>query len=178
MQQQEPRSDLGSDVPCPEVTQAGNVAVHSYRDSIFIARSPEVVFALVSDITRMGEWSPVCTGCWWDEGDGMRVGAWFTGRNEIPGRTWETRSQVVAAEPNREFAFTVGGTYVRWGYSLTLVEGGTFLEESWELLVEGLAMFATRFGADAPHEIDIRMAAAHHGIPVTLAAIKAAAESS
>ena len=152
--------------------------MHSFRDSIFIARTPEVVFALVSDITRMGEWSPICTGCWWDENDELRVGSWFTGRNEVPDRTWETRSQVVAASPSREFAFIVGGTYVRWGYSLTPVEGGTFLEESWDWLAEGLAMFATRFGADAPNQVAARIAAAHHGIPKTLAAIKDAAESS
>ena len=24
---------------------------------------------MVSDVTRMGEWSPVCKACWWDEGD-------------------------------------------------------------------------------------------------------------
>lgn len=54
---------------------------------------------MVSDVTRMGEWSPVCRACWWDEGAGPRVGAWFTGRNELPERTWETRSVMVAAEP-------------------------------------------------------------------------------
>ena len=53
---------------------------------------------MVSDVTRMGEWSPVCKACWWDDGDSPRVGAWFTGRNELPERTWETRSEVVAAE--------------------------------------------------------------------------------
>ena len=33
----------------------------------------------------MGEWSPICRACWWDEGGGPQVGAWFTGRNETPG---------------------------------------------------------------------------------------------
>ena len=37
------------------------------------------------------------------------MGAWFTGRNEVPGRTWETRSKVVAADRGREFAWVVGG---------------------------------------------------------------------
>jgi ribosome-associated toxin RatA of RatAB toxin-antitoxin module len=59
----------------------------SFRSSIVVARAPEVLYDMVSDITRMGEWSPVCTAGWWDEGDGPRVGAWFTGHNETPERT-------------------------------------------------------------------------------------------
>jgi len=61
-----------------------------YSESIVVARSPEALYDMVSDVTRMGEFSPVCTACWWDDADGPRAGAWFTGRNEVPGRTWET----------------------------------------------------------------------------------------
>ena len=82
----------------------------SYSESIVVRRSTETLYDMVSDVTRMGEWSPVCKACWWDEGDGPRDGAWFTGRNELPERTWETRSQVVAAEPGREFARSPGAS--------------------------------------------------------------------
>jgi len=149
----------------------------SYAESIVIARSPEALYALVTDVTRMGQWSPVCTACWWDDGAGPRVGAWFTGRNEQPGRTWETRSQVVVAEPGREFAFMVGGDRVRWGYTFAPVGGGTRLTESWEFLPAGIALFHERYGAQAEAQIARRTQDAHSGIPVTLAAIKQAAES-
>jgi hypothetical protein len=119
----------------------------------------------------------VCRACWWDEGDESRVGAWFTGRNETPERTWETRSQVVAAERGVEFAFVVGGTWIRWGYRFADVEGGTLVSESWDFLPDGLARFAERFGDDAPAQIEDRRRAAHDGIPQTLAAIKRVAES-
>ena len=33
-----------------------------------IAASPEVVYDLVADITRMGEWSPECYQCTWSKG--------------------------------------------------------------------------------------------------------------
>ena len=75
--------------------------------TIHVSVPPDDLYEMVSDVTRMGEWSPVCRECWWDEGAGPHVGAWFTGRNETPERTWETRSQVVAAEPGRRFG--VGG---------------------------------------------------------------------
>jgi len=149
----------------------------SYSESIVIARSPEALYALVSDVTRMGEWSPVCQACWWDDGAGPQVGAWFTGRNVQPDRTWETRSEVVSAEPGREFAFVVGGSYVRWGYTFTPVDGGTRLTESWEFLPAGIARFEERYGAQAQAQIARRTQDAHSGIPVTLAAIKQAAES-
>jgi ribosome-associated toxin RatA of RatAB toxin-antitoxin module len=92
-----------------------------HSDSLVIARSGDELYDMVSDVTRMGEWSPVCKACWWDVGDSARVGAWFTGRNELPERTWETRSEVVAADQGREFAFVVGGALTRWGYTFTPV---------------------------------------------------------
>lgn len=142
-----------------------------------IARSPEDLYEMVSNVTRMGEWSPICKACWWDDGDGPREGAWFTGRNETPARTWETRSQVVAASPGREFAFVVGGAWVRWGYTFEPVDGGTCLIESWHFLPEGIERFHARFGDDAQAQIEERTAAAHRSIPETLAAIKKAAEA-
>ncbi len=148
----------------------------THSDSIVVARSPEDLYAMVSDITRMGEWSPICKACWWDEGDGPRVGARFTGRNELPERTWETRSEVVAADPGREFAFVVNGKVVRWGYTFVPVDGGTELTESWEFLPGGFEYFEERFGEDAPAQIADRFEKAKTGIPETLAAIKRAAE--
>ena len=146
-------------------------------DSVVISRSPEDLYDMVSDVTRMGEWSPVCRACWWDDRESARVGAWFTGRNELPERTWETRSEVVAADPGREFAFVVGGTFVRWGYTFAAVDGGTEVTESWEFLPGGAAMFEQRFGADADAQLANRAELARSGIPATLAALKATAEA-
>ena len=146
-------------------------------ESIVISRSPEDLYDMVSDVTRMGEWSPVCKTCWWDEGSGPEVGSWFTGRNELPERTWETRSEVVVADRGQEFAFVVGGKFARWGYTFAPVEGGTDVTESWEFLPDGIAMFKERFGPDAESQIDNRSEAARSGIPATLQAIKQAAEA-
>jgi len=82
------------------------------------------------------------------------VGAWFTGRNEVPGRTWETRSQV------------------------TVADAGTRVTEAWEFLPAGLDRFAERYGDDAPAQIAERTDAARRGIPATLAALKEVAEAS
>jgi len=149
----------------------------THTDSAVIAATPQQLYDLVSDVTRTGEWSPICRECWWDEGDGPRVGAWFTGRNEVPGRTWETRSRVVAADPGERFAFVVGGTFVSWAFTFAAVDGGTEVTESWEFLPAGLDRFAELYGDDAPAQIEDRTRAARAGIPATLAAIAGIVES-
>lgn len=147
-----------------------------FSQSIVVPGSPEGVYDLISDVTRMGAWSPICTACWWDEGQGPQAGSWFTGRNEVPGRTWETRSLVTVADRGREFTFLVGGSLVQWSYTLAAVPEGTELTESWEFLPEGIALFHDRYGDDAENQIAIRTAAAHEGIPLTLKAIRRTAQ--
>lgn len=151
----------------------------TYAESLVIAAPAGALYDMVADVTRMGEWSPFCKACWWDEGvTGAEAGAWFTGRNEAPGRDpWETRSQVVAATPGEEFAFVVGGAWVRWGYTLTPAAGGTEVTESWEVLPAGVTRFEDRFGADAAAQLADRRAAAVFSIAATLAAIKGVAEA-
>jgi hypothetical protein len=148
-----------------------------YEESVVVEAAPEVLFDLVTDIGRTGEWSPVCTGCWWDDpSEAGRVGAWFTGRNELPHRTWETRSKVVMADRPNEFAFMVGDGFVRWGYTFEPTSTGTLLTESWHFLPAGIEMFHQKYGEQAPTEIEERKRTARTGIPATLAAIKRIAE--
>ena len=50
----------------------------THQDTVLVAASPDAVYDLVSDITRTGEWSPVCTSCWWDdEAEAAHVGGPF-----------------------------------------------------------------------------------------------------
>ena len=151
-------------------------------ESIVVEADPATVYAVVSDVTRTGEWSPVCTSAWWEEGGGPEEGSWFGGRNEVPGRTWETRSRVVTADPGREFRWQVGGEYVVWAYLLRAVGAGedtrTELTETWDLNEATEQMFATKYADRAEAELDQRREQARSGIPATLAAIKRIVESS
>ncbi|MDP9115880.1 MAG: SRPBCC family protein [Actinomycetota bacterium] len=153
--------------------------IRSHQESITVDTSADALYGLVSDITRTGSWSPVCTSCWWDdEAEAGQVGAWFTGRNELADRTWQTRSQIAVAERGREFAWIVGGRFVRWGFSIAPTETGATLTESWEFLPAGIAMFEEKFGDEADAQIADRTQQALDGIPQTLAAIKRIAELS
>lgn len=162
----------------PRRCDTNAMAPLKFSESIFISASPEDLYNLVSDITRTGEWSPICTACWWHDDAGPREGAWFSGRNEANGRVWETKSLVVAAQPGEEFAWMVGGSLVWWSYTFEPLDGGTRLTESWEFRPEGIAMFHEKYGSDAQNQIEQRSEAARSGIPATLEAIKKIAESS
>jgi hypothetical protein len=149
-----------------------------YSDSVVVAASPEALYDMVADVTRMGDWSPICKACWWeDDPGGPREGAWFGGRNVTPERTWETRSLVVAADRGREFAFQVLGDWVRWSYSFEPADGGTRVTESWQFLPAGEAGYLQRFGDEAEARLEMRKGQMREGIRATLDAIRAAAES-
>lgn len=156
-----------------------DLTTRTHSDSIVVDATPEQVYAVVSDVTRTGEWSPICQECWWDEGAGPVEGAFFTGRNVTPERTWETRSQVTAAEPGRRFAWSVGPGRVEWAYELAPADGSaTTLTETWEFHAATQEMLVGRDGGQAGAElIEQRTRWAQEGIPVTLAALKKIVEA-
>ncbi|MDG5483367.1 SRPBCC family protein [Mycolicibacterium gadium] len=75
---------------------------------IEIGAPPLEVYELLSDITRMGDWSPECYRCeWLDGATTAPVGAKFRGNNRLGKARWTTDAVITAADPGREFAFTV-----------------------------------------------------------------------
>lgn len=98
-----------------------------------IAASPEAVYAAISDVTRMGEWSEECYACEWHDGfDGPAVGAVFDGHNRNGDKQWTTQATIIAAEPGREFAFECsmnGFHYATWGYRIEPTGGGCRVTE-------------------------------------------------
>ena len=104
----------GRDLPAappPTSCQTRGMTTLTHSDSIVIASSPENLYDLVCDITRMGAWSPVCKECWWDEGAGPAVGSWFTGRNVLPigpGRR-DRRSSSPTADASSPMSSTAPG---------------------------------------------------------------------
>ena len=100
-----------------------------------IAASPDEVYAAIADVTRMGEWSPECTGGTWLKGaTGPAVGARFKGTNEAGGKKWATTCEVTQCVPGERFAFAVkGGPFkvATWSYEFEPTAAGTRVTESW-----------------------------------------------
>jgi uncharacterized protein YndB with AHSA1/START domain len=98
-----------------------------------IAASPEQVYAAISDVTRMGEWSEECHACEWHEGyDGPVVGATFDGHNSNGEHRWTTQGKVVEADAGRAFAFECSMMdfhYSTWGYRIDPTESGSRVTE-------------------------------------------------
>jgi len=98
-----------------------------------IAAPPEVVYAAISDITRMGEWSTECVSCEWQEGfDGPVVGAVFDGHNVNGEHTWTTQGRVIEADPGSAFTFECSMMdfhFSTWGYRIEPTEAGCRVTE-------------------------------------------------
>ena len=99
---------------------------------------PEKLYELVSDVRRMGEWSPECRHCEWIDGaSGPVVGARFKGTSKRGLVRWSTTPRVVAADVGREFAFVTshrGHDETKWTYRFEPDGGGTTITESFEML--------------------------------------------
>jgi hypothetical protein len=100
-----------------------------------IAAPAENVWALVSDLPRMGQWSPENKGGRWVKGaTGLALGAVFKGSNKNGLRRWSTTVTVVANEPGKlfEFAVTSGPLAVtRWRSEFEDTDAGCRVTESW-----------------------------------------------
>ncbi len=102
--------------------------------TVAVEAPKECVFALVSNLHRMAEWSPECVGV---DVDGQRlgVGSTFVGSNRRDGNEWTTPCTVVAMEAGATFGFFSGDeeTGTTWTYRMRGLTGGaTELSESFD----------------------------------------------
>jgi uncharacterized protein YndB with AHSA1/START domain len=98
------------------------------------------VWELVSDVTRVGEWSGECRGCVWEDGsDAAARGARFRGRNRRGGLRWSRLNEVTDVEPPRRLEWRTVPRFpypdsVQWVLSLEEAAGGTTVTESFEVV--------------------------------------------
>jgi hypothetical protein len=94
------------------------------------------VFALVSDLTRMGEWSPENAGGKWVKGStGPALGSLFQGDNRNGFRRWTTMVTITGFEPGKlfEMAVTSGPLEVaHWRYDFEETESRCRVTESFK----------------------------------------------
>ncbi|WP_072691007.1 SRPBCC family protein [Rhodococcus marinonascens] len=142
--------------------------------NIDIDATPQDVWAVVSDLKRMGEWSPQCRQ--------MRVlggivqeGTRTLNINRKGFLVWPTRSKVVKFQPNKTIAFRILENGTVWSYELEPIAGGTKVTERRDIPAEvskvSRFLVKTVLGGNDDFEVDLV-----NGMNTTLARIKSEAE--
>ena len=93
------------------------------------------LYDLVSDLPRMGEWSPENTGGTWVNGaEGPVEGARFKGANKSRWAKWSTDVVVTIADPGKRFSFDVARGPIQianWDYRFEQDGAMTAVVETW-----------------------------------------------
>lgn len=159
-----------SDLPSLEVARA-------------VSASPERVWSLASDVTRVGDWGAECVEAKWIDGaDGPVVGARFLGHQVRKGNTWQTISVVTESEPGVSFAWAVedpANPAATWRYQLASDESGGTVLRYQAVLGPGPSGLTARIAKTPELEeelIAVRLQELERHMTTTLEAIKHAAE--
>ena len=148
------------------------------RVELDIEAEADVLYAMVSDLPRIGEWSPECENVTWEGDVTVPVeGTTFLGHNAVgPGRRirYKRHGTVLTADPGREFAFITdegGRPSTVWRYRFEPLGGGrTRVTESYE--VRWIPTWARILDVPVNRHKELL-----EGMATTLARLKATAEA-
>ena len=100
-----------------------------------IAAPADILWQMVADVPRMGEWSPENESAQWLGGaTEARPGATFRGTNRNGSKRWSSVGTIVEADPGRSLAFRVkaaGMNVAEWSYRFEPTAQGCVVTESW-----------------------------------------------
>jgi len=140
--------------------------------TVEVQATPEQVWAVVSDLGRMPEFSPELRKAFVVGRPG--VGANIIGINRRRAAVWPTTSRVVRWEPNRAVAWKVRESGATWVYELE-PSGGTTTVTGRRVLrrfTAGTSLMAPLIGGAEGHDHELA-----EGIRTTLGRIKATVEA-
>jgi len=121
-------------------TGKGRPVLHQCSANIVVEAPAQAVWDVVSDVTRVGEWSGECRGCQWEPGSTAAVpGARFRGRNRRGGLRWTRLNEVVLADAPTELVWqtVAAGLYpdsVEWRLHISEDGASTRVEESYRIV--------------------------------------------
>lgn len=96
----------------------------------------EAVWSVLTDPTRIGEWSSECrTGHWLDGAGEPVVGARFIGRNRVRWISWSRACRILEATCPQRYVFETmsRSSSTRWTFDLEPVGTGTRVRQSFEV---------------------------------------------
>lgn len=146
------------------------------RAETVIDASPEKVWATLTDLSRMPQWSPELMKMVPLKRGGLRVGQWYLGVNRRKAMIWPSRNVVAVLEPRSSLAWDTKTSGARWIYELSAEGTGTRVVHRrpvpTRLTVLSRAFAPVALGGGSEHADELEA-----GMAQTLVRLKAAAES-
>lgn len=111
----------------------------SSRVHVEVDATVQQVWAVICDVTRVGEWSHECCSAQWSGAPGCAPGARFRGRNRAGWASWSRTCEIVTVDPPRELVWRTVPTRLfpdstRWRIQLEPREGRTLITQSFTVL--------------------------------------------
>ena len=121
---------------------AGTASAHA-------SAPPEAVWQVLTDVTRVGEWSHEChTATWMNGSTQAAVGARFRGSNRAGSVRWSLPCTIYVCNAPSEFGYRTKGRLMRssteWYFALRPEDTGTRIIQRYRVL--SLAVWADRLG--------------------------------
>lgn len=112
----------------------------SSRVQVEVDASVQQVWDVISDVTRVGEWSHECRSArWLDQDRRVIPGARFRGRNRAGWALWSRISEIITVDAPHEFVWRTVPTRLfpdstQWRIRLEPREGRTLITQSFTVL--------------------------------------------
>ncbi|KAA1427173.1 SRPBCC family protein [Nocardioides antri] len=155
------------------MTEAG--ADRELRAEAKVAATPERVWELLTDFSRMAQWSPEMVRMVPMKPGGLRAGQWYLGINRRKAVVWPTRSVVAAVEHGRRLVWDTRSSGAQWIWELEPDEGGTRVVHRRpvpKMTLLSRAFAPVFLGGSVEHADELEQ-----GMARTVAGLKAAAEA-
>ena len=145
------------------------------RAETTVAAPPDRVWELLTDLSRMPDWSPELLRMVPLKRGGLRVGQWYLGLNRRKAVVWPTRSVVAVLEPGRSLAWDTRSSGARWVWELKPDGDGTRVVHR-RPVPRHLTLLSKAFAPVALGGSDSHADELEAGMAQTVARLKAAAE--
>ncbi|WP_248579635.1 SRPBCC family protein [Nocardioides sp. InS609-2] len=145
------------------------------EETITVAAPPAQVWALVSDLPRLAEWSPQVVKSFQRGSGPIQLSTRFFNINRRGLLVWPTQSKVVRFEPHQEIAFRIKDNFTIWSFTLESTEGGTRITQRREA-PDGISDISAKFTRALMGGQQGFAAHLREGMRSTLGRIKAEAE--
>jgi len=136
---------------------------------------PATVWAALTDLRRMPEWSPELVRMMPLKPGGLRVGQQYVGLNRRKAVVWPTRSVVAILDPGRTLAWDTRSSGARWIYELSPEGNGTRVVQR-RPVPRGITLLSRAFAPVFLGGSDGHAQELEQGMVQTLARLKAALE--